>query len=271
MTNYCTDQNLIVTYPHGAAGKFFLTCLSLFDEIACWSPQVQHNKLDFITWVENCWPEVTYTWVKYEPNQPWGISFYSRTHSRGNELSCDQYNKEVQANASDYFFECWNNGLTIIDHFHKRTVPDFHQSAKRIEILVTDECMLDYQKMVREKLWSWDDANKVGISLLDLPELAHNEVNKGHRLKFNNPVHVAGYNSFEELFENHILNLPSIKPFVNVEPDLSTITSLTFSDIVNCDRFVSTMNRFEDYFGQKLDTDKLVELQTLWAKRSKLI
>ena len=210
MQNFCTNQHLVVTYPHGAAGKFFLTTLTLFDSVAFWNSDVQHGRKDFMSWFNGCWPVVTQTWVKYEPNQPWALNFYSRTYNRGNDLSQDEYNHQVEDFDSDYFFECWNKGLVIADHFHKRSVPAFYNQAKRIEILVTDECMPAYKKMIGEKVWAWDESTKSGISLLDLPELSHDDVNRQHRLQFNNPSRIYGHNSFDELFENHIRKLPKI-------------------------------------------------------------
>jgi len=271
MQNFCTDQHFVVSYPHGAAGKFFLTTLTLFDALAYWDQDVQHNRKDYMSWFESCWPVVTQTWVKYEPNQPWGLNFYSRTYNRNNDLSCEQYNAEVIVNASNYFFECWNQGLGIIDHFHKRSVPAFYNQARRIEILVTDECMPAYKKMVSEKVWAWDETSKSGISLLDLPELSHNDINKQHRLKFNNPTRVYGYNSFDELFENHIRKLPSIQPFINAAIDPTALFSFVLSDVTKQDRYIAALEKFEHYFGQKLNRDQLVTMHTLWSQRSRLV
>lgn len=269
--DFCTDQNIIVKYPCGAGGKFLISCLFLFDEVAHWSPTLQNHDVDHLQWFQNVWPTDVNQWIKREPQQPWNINFYSRRFERGNQLGCVEYNQLIKKEANDYFFQCWNKGLKIVDHFHKQTVPEFHSSALSIEILINDNCKEKFLKVVKNKLWLWDDLNKTAISTLDHPDYAHNEINRMHRIKFNNNYFITGYDNYNDFFESYVLKQPYIEPFYNVSSNPNCIASLDFLDLIELDRFIASMSVFENYFNKRLSNDLLKQLHQIWATRSQIV
>jgi hypothetical protein len=155
MTNYCTNQFLQVRYPNGAGGKFLISCLFWFDNVAHWNPSVQDRQISALDWHQEAWPLQVQKWVKLEPNQPWGLDFYSRRMSRNNQLTIEQFNEFVTTQATDYFFKCWELGLIVVDHWHKRSVPSFFQAARWMEILVYEESLQPFRHCVEEKLFFW--------------------------------------------------------------------------------------------------------------------
>lgn len=266
--DYNTNQNIIVKYPCGAGGKFLISCLFLFDKVAHWVPEVQNHSIDYLQWFQAAWPKNVNTWTKYEPQQPWNINFYSRRFERNNQLSCSEYNLRIESEASDYFFQCWNNGLKIVDHYHKRANTKFQTSALNVEILINDDSLTEFLKFVKNKVWLWDHQTRTVISTLDHPDYAHNEINRAHRVQFGNNYYITGYTDYDDFFQNYALTQPYILPFYNVTADPNCIASLDFLDLMVFDRFVGKFAVFENYFDQQINRDLLKYLHTIWISRS---
>lgn len=272
MPNYCTDQNLIVRYPNGAGGKFLITCLFLFDAVAHWETKVQNNKITHWEWFCNTWPDDISQWSIVEPNHPWTTNFFSRRFDRGNNLTCDQYNDLVSKDASDYFFECWNKGLKIVDHFHKKRRPDFQKNSIVVEInLPSVNDITLYKQLIKSKLWLWDDDTKTAISTLDHPDFSHDETTRLHRLQFQNQSIISGYDTFDQLFDQHLSHQGFVAPFLYAEADPTALVSLSLSELVEFEQFVVHLKKLEEHFEQAIDYNFVYKMHNLWKQHSQLI
>ena len=136
--------------------------------------------------------------------------------------------------------------------------------------MIDDQCIDLYKFVVGKKLWAWDDKTKSALSILDHPHYAHNEINKQHRLKFAENCEVTGYNNFDDFFYQYLLKQPYVQPFYNTTIDSNCLSSISFLDLVQLDRFMSVMNRFEQHFNQSLDHDLLQEMHAIWSTCSQL-
>lgn len=270
--NYCTDQNIIVRYPNGAGGKFLTTCLFLFDKVAHWSQEVQDNKISHWQWFSNTWPSNISQWSIVEPNHPWDTNFFSRRFERGNDIGCDQYNQLVQQQASDYFFRCWNQGLKIVDHFHKKRKPEFQKKSLVVEIYLPTSQDIDlYKQLIKSKLWLWDENSKTAISTLDHPDFSHNQSTRLHRLQYQNETVISGYQSFDQLFEQRLSKEGFVAPFLGADPDPSALVSISLSELVDYEQLVPYLQKLEGYFQQQLDYKLVYDMHCLWRRYSHLI
>jgi hypothetical protein len=271
INNYCTDQNLIVRYPNGAGGKFLITCLFLFKHVAHWDQDVQHGKVTHWDWFRGTWPQDISQWTVVEPNHPWNTNFFSRRLSRNNELTSNQYNSLVGETASDYFFESWQQGHKIVDHFHKKIRTDFQHDSEIIDINLVNQHSIDlYKEMIKQKLWLWNDQTKIATSTLDHPDFAHDTTSHQHRLQFNNQYLITGYNSYDELFDNYLAKQEFIKPFMYASADASSILSIDFADLYRFETLVAGLEQLEQHYNQTIDKDLLRRMHVLWKDFSRI-
>jgi len=271
INNYCTEQNIVVRYPNGAGGKFFITCLFLFDHVAHWDKSVQDGKRSHMDWFKSAWPNDISQWSIHEPNIPWDTMFFSRRFPRNNNITCDEFNQLVTDHASDYFFECWNNGLKITDHFHKKTRTQFHELADLIEITLPNNHSVElYKEMVKQKLWLWDEETKTVISTLDHPDYCHDNTNLKHKLEWKNKDTFTNYNTFDDFFYDVLIRYNTIGPFVKTDPDPSAIVSFDFAYLYQFESLLSVIEKLETYYNQKVDYDKLRQMHTIWREKSRI-
>ena len=269
--NYTTNQNLIVRYPNGAGGKFVITCLFLFDQVAHWSPLVHYKQQSHWDWFQQAWPDNISQWSIVEPNHPWSTNFFSRRYNRNNDISVETYNNLIEENASEHFFTCWKQGLKIVDHFHKKFRPTFQTSADIIEInLSTDRSIELYKDIVQKKLWLWNPETKEVISTLDHPDYAHDEVSRLHRLQFNNESVITGFDSYDDFFNQRLSNEEFVKPFLYAEPDPSCIMSMNFEDLYQFDTLLDRLEVVEKKYNQTLKKDILRNMHNLWLTKSQI-
>lgn len=271
---YDTTQRINVKYANGAGGKFFISCLFLFDQIAHWDQSVQFGKQSYWQWYQTQWSEDNSKWMLVEPWLPWNLIFYSRRLSRNNDLRVDQYNTLVEANASAYFRKCWKENLKIVDHWHKRSVPEFLKESIWMEILIDKDGLDIYKHLAKNKVWLWDQDTCTVTSMHDHPAWINNKFqgkDLEFRTSFNNNYTITGYSTYDDFFTEYLLKQPYVDPFLSTLPDPSCIFSIQLADLVNQDRFIDHMTILEDYFDQQLDHDLLSRAHTLWATRSGLI
>lgn len=267
--SYSTNQNLIVRYACGGGGKFLISSLFLFDNVAHWNEQVQQGTEHNANWVNTVWPTHVSEWSKFEPQQPWNLNFFSRRFDRNNHLTTEQYDKLVQEYASKYFFQCWNQGLLIVDHYHKRQRLAFQTNSRIIDIGLSSQSLEVYKTLVKHKLWLWHDPTKTIISTLDHPDYSHSETSRFHREQFNNNYIMSGYKDYDDFFENWLLQQYFVKPFVD-QPVVDADITLDLLDLVDLDRYIGTIEKLEKYFNQTVNHDTCVFMHHTWSERSQL-
>lgn len=259
----------MVNYATGAGGKFFISMLLLFDQMAHWDPQVAQGRMTYDQWFNQAWAQERKFWVKTEPNCVWN-SFYSRQWPRNEHLTPEQFNQLVQSQSDPYFHECWDQGLIIIEHWHKAFRPAFFANARWMEILVTPEDMPVYQHLVMSKLYIWDQQSKTVLSTLEHPDWANSPETRNRILQYNNQYTISGYDSSDDFFQRWFLTQSTISCFVDAAPDPSCVLSLTLGDLVDKQRFFDLMSRLENLFGQKHDRQMINRYHDVWLARSGL-
>lgn len=271
INNFCTAQNLIVRYPNGAAGKFLISCLFLFNNVAHWNRKVQQEQISFWDWYESAWPKQINQWAAEEPNHPWGLNFFSRRLDRNNQLCINQYNQLVLQTGSNYFFECWNKNLIIVDHWHKRFRPAWQINSKIIEITLNQKSLSCYKKLISKKLWIWDQQKKVVVSTLDHPDFAHNKDNHLQRLNFNNKYEFTEFNDYDDFFNNYLLKQPYVGSFLNVSPDDRCILNFDLLDLFDYETLKSKLSELSNILNLEVNLSLLANMHSLWCERSHII
>ena len=259
--NYCTNQWQIVQYPCGAGGKFLISCLMLIDKIAPWNKLEHAQQVNYFqTRLES-----NISWVQKEIGHPWGISFFSRTYNRNNNLSNEEFNSLVDTHASEYFNDCWSSRLVIVDHWHKPLLPSFWQQAHSVKIIVDDFEL--YEHLVMSKIYNVTK-NKI-ISLLDAP-VAH-----GGLLNAQDSV-VKFQNQYEficddphEFFETEVKEKPWLSPWLNYQCDDPFYFKL--SELADQEKFIKKFRYFEDLYQQHIPYNELIDLHKCWINASKII
>ena len=271
MTDYCTDQFLQVRYPNGAGGKFLITSLFHFDQIAHWCQNVQYKKQTHASWFFNhAWPDQVQQWAAKEPNHPWEIGFYSRRMMRNNELSTKEFNLRIELEASQYFHYCWQQGLVIVDHWHKKFIPDFFSRARWIEILLDQQGLETYKHLVKNKLYLHDTEKNIIISTLDHPTYAWDSRTQNNALKFNNKYEFDEFKDYDDFFYNYLLKQPWVAPFFNAVPDQNCILSINFSELIQTDSYIAIMEQLSRYFNQSINLDQIKSMHNFWLVKSNI-
>lgn len=271
MTDYCTDQFLLTRYPNGAGGKFILTSLCQFDAVAHWDAEVDQKQREYLDWFSSIWPDQLNQWVTFEPNQPWELNFYSRRWFRNNNLTCKEFNQHVDRDANSYFHQQWQQKHIITDHWHKTTVPDFFQKARWIELLLPCQDLETYKKLVRNKLYLWQEDSQTVISTMDHPDYAWDEKTRKNSIAYQNQYELTDHDTYDDFFYNWLLEQHWVKPFVNQKPDPQAIASIELGQLIDVDGYIALMKQLSDYFGESgLNTDQLKHMHTIWKEKSQI-
>ena len=260
---------MLVRYPNGAGGKFLISSLFLFDHIAHWKPEVQANDLTYMTWFEETWPDCVSEWMRVEPNQPWHLDFYSRRLFRNNDLDKSTFNRMVRDQASAYFHRCWSEQLIIVDHWHKRSVPEFFSNAQFIEITLDEPSLEAYKINVRNKVFIWDQERRIVISTMDHPDWAWDAKTLNHIHQYNNPAEFTEFADYDDFFYGYLLDQSWVKPFYCCDPDPRCLFSWTFDTLVDKGGYLSIMHTLSEHWNQTLDIDQLCRMHDIWTSKSR--
>lgn len=258
MIDYCTDQWMILQYPAGAGGKFVGNCLFLFDKIAHW-----HGIKDQYTTVEYFKKNLLNQdplWTNRELNHRWNINFFSRCYTRNNDLRCVEFNQLVKEQASFYFQQCWNQQYTIVDCWHKPSLPDFWQKANSVTIVLDN--LEIYKNLMFSKLYKIDKHKNKIISILDSPQVATEE-NKKNVEMFNNPYEFDLID-LDDFFETNVKQKPWLLPWFDKPLGADQFT-IGISELVDCRTFIYKFQWFEDLYKQKIPTKYLEQMHNIWS------
>lgn len=255
MTDYCTNQWTIVKFPCGGGGKFLSNCLFLFDKVAHWH-NIQGKQATVDYFKQTMLAEGT--WLKRELNHRWGTSFFSRSYERNNNISADEFNKQIDTTANDYFKTCWDNRLDIVDHWAKPYNPAFWNNAKKINIVIDDYDL--YKKLTINKLYRIQD-DKI-ISLLDSPAEVGTTDNLKYLQQFNNQYEFI-FTNIDDFFTNHVEKLPWLSPWL-AHPILDNELSITNSELIDYSKFSQKFEAIEDLYQEQIPRIYLKELHNTW-------
>jgi hypothetical protein len=257
MTNYCTNQWTIVKFPCGAGGKFLSNCLFLFDTVAHWhNIQGKQETVDYFKQTISA----DVPWLKRELNHRWNTNFFSRSYRRNNDLTCKQFNQLVSAESSDYFKSCWQQGLTIVDHWAKPYNLDFWAAANKINIIIDDYDL--YKTLVMGKLYRVQ-GDKI-ISLLDAPAEVGTDSNSKYAQQYQN-IYEFPLVSVDEFFAQHVEKLPWLAPWLTQTPPADEII-ITNSQLNDYTKFSQSFEMIEDLYQEQIPRTYLSQLHSIWKQ-----
>ena len=259
MIDYCTDQWTVIKFPCGAGGKFLSNCLFLFDKIAHWHGiQGQENIVEYFrqTMLNNNQT----SWLKRELNHQWNLNFFSRSYQRNNNLNTKEFNQLTDQQGSEYFKECWNKKLIIVDHWGKPLLPKFWNHARSITIDIDDESI--YENLVMKKLYTVRQ-DKI-ISLLDAPAELGTPDNVIYAKQFQNQFEFPLVD-LHEFFETQVKQQPWLKPWVNYDIPHDEFV-IKISELVNETAFINKFEFIEDIYKQKIPKKYLINMHAIWRQ-----
>lgn len=170
MINFADPSRwLVVQYKPGCGGKFLIIALTTIDRVASWEPKVQIGDMDWKDYVDGLWNTTDENdWMDTEPEEPWGLGFFSRTMSRGRDLSIDSFNNLASHSGSKYFFSIYEQNLIYIDFCHGLSLPKWWQDAKVVKL---DAKLNDpiWKEQILKKVCIWNEQNKIGSKIIDKP------------------------------------------------------------------------------------------------------
>jgi hypothetical protein len=157
---------LVIRYPHGAAGKFLVSCLMAHPSIAHFDHDVQNNKnfANHYTWFTSKFQSKLHKWIEVEPkpNDAWNLHFVSNTYDRGNDLRHQQFLELCRQHATDYFWQCVDQDLYIPVVWHKIFVPEYYRHHAIVSIVLDQESQKWYHRALWYKHFNFNN-NKLEI------------------------------------------------------------------------------------------------------------
>ena len=238
---------LFVRYAPGSAGNFFISLLQTSRLISCWDIQVENSKgtsqfeSEFKTWFTRCFQPDLDNHLKHEPHHPYALDFFSSKHSRGNELTVDEFVKNLQQRNDTIFLTNIRKNLFTVMRLNKTIVPCFGQGNTVINIVVDRPARKWFYRTRMIKLFGTEDQH--WISKENHPEFLKAKYKK---ILFYNQYKFA-ISKFSFL-KNFVINEPAIRPFFSkssIVDHTSNQTSqqlfINLSTIFNEETFIDTM------------------------------
>lgn len=265
MHDYDTDQWLIFNYINGAGGKFLTNCFFQFDKVANWyglglSKQQRADRyLESLTSNNN-------VWLSTEPDQPWGLNFFSRTYPRGQTCEHAIWNQQVERQSSDYFKKCWSQKKIIADFWHKGTRPTFWSDATWITIRVDDWEL--YKSLLFTKVYDYNKHEKTVINQMENPMLG-SDSNKKYKSQFRNPWHWTNITDIDSFIKDEIFQKPWYQSWQGTV-DYDKDNTIDLTHLFDLDKLWSFIVKYEGMFDDSLDFNTIKSLQQAWVQATEV-
>jgi hypothetical protein len=185
------DPNfLLVRFNEGAAGKFLLSLLMGSSSVAHFNESVEQQKTNdqLASYVQESFGSFD-NWLSTEPNPvtAWNIHWISNKLERGSNQSLKEFNTQLLAEASEYFWQSVNNHKRILIISNKNSVPVAYQNLSPV-VIINDRPGLTF---LRKSLWLKHYGikdNKIYIKIND-PKM-YPEPTRSIMKKFDNPTYL---------------------------------------------------------------------------------
>jgi len=257
MTFLNPEKYLIVQYRPGSGGKFLCLALTTISKIAHWNPLVECGKVKWHDYVQSLWtPCNKFLWLAHEPITSWDLTFFSRTMPRGIDLSLAEFNSLCKQHASDYFKKIWYSDKIILDFLNKEQIPIWWKDSRFVRLDV-DTHSKNYQKRLLDKLYTWDDENKIGSCMMDKPMPEQKYQNS---VLFNNKWQYGPFENSDDWL-NWVLENDTRINFKMPDADIWMDDLLEFDKVLNLIKSVST-NLKSDF-----DVEALKFLHDYWKTK----
>lgn len=208
-----TPNFLLVRYNEGAAGKFLLSLLMGSSSVAHFNKAVEQQKThdQLVSYVQQSFGSFD-NWLLAEPNPvtAWNIHWISNKLDRGSDQPLEEFNAQLLAEASDYFWQSVSNHNRILLISNKTSVPVAYQDLSPV-VIINDQPAL---KFLRKSLWLKHYGikdNKIYVKIND-PKM-YPEPTKDIMKKFNNPTYLN--ESIFKFYRRVIWQNPNTNFFAN--------------------------------------------------------
>jgi hypothetical protein len=254
MINYADPSRwVILQYKPGCGGKFLATAYSCIDRVASWDFAYQSGKISWMDHVNSLWNiNEQNRWIDKEPQQPWGLPFFSRSMARGSNLSLSKFNSLADSQASEYFYEIWKQDLMLVDYYHRPELPVWWQQATVVKI-DTDIHDPLWHQILLEKVCVWNEQEKTGTNSLDKPW--SNECNEA---KYNNQWRFADFED-KKSWLNWIINNDYRLNFQLDNPDIY------LKDLFDFDCLNNHVKKLAKKLHSQYNVDNLGYLHNHWV------
>lgn len=258
--SYNTDQWMILNYPLGAGGKFLSSCFFQFERVAHWAGTALTPK-ETLDWYQQTLPvEHRDPWSPKEIDTPWIIPA-SRAWPRGENLTEQEFNVQLDAQDNDYLNQCWNDRKYLIDFWHKSKRPAWWSNAQWITIYIDNIDL--YKKLVCTKLFEYQPNNKTVISHDQRPDVGRS-VNQERKTQYQNQWTWHNVSSVDEFFESQVKEMPWYQNW-NFD-QLPSGTYIALTELFDVDKLYNFLLQFEDQMNQHINRDYLQQLHAIWHK-----
>jgi len=251
------ERWFIVRYARGSGGKFLLNCFTQYDKLSSWVEG--HTKQQRIDSYVSTFPNDTnIPWVKDEIVSPYNLDFFSRTFSRGHNLSLYEFDKAVTTSANQKFFDDWNNNKIISEISLSQEIPNFWKYAKNITIKVDDIEL--YKSLLFSKPF-YIEGNTL-TSTCDSP-LGESKctTHKKFAEKFDNEWFWENPD-FDYIFDNYVVKQEWYKPVIEFNKQSDNFINLT--DLFDVKKVFSFVDSYSDFFEEKIPYENIEKLHSQW-------
>lgn len=215
---------LFVRYAPGSAGNFLISILQTSSKLPCWDIQVENSKSTpqfedcFKNWFSKCFQSNLENHIKHEPHHPYQLDFVSAKHPRGDDLSVEEFVKELKNRNDQLFLNNIQSHQQTVMRLNKPVVPRWGLGNSIINIVVDTPSKKWFYKTRYIKLFGKD--NDGWISKENHPDYL---AAKYKKIQFNNPYRFQ-ISKFAFL-KNFVIGEPAILPFYNYNKLLEPISN----------------------------------------------
>ena len=133
---------LFVRYAPGSAGNFIISVLQTSKELSCWDTKVEETKgtdqfaSELKLWMQRSFQDDLNNHLKHEPHHRYRLDFFSSKLPRGNELSVDQFVKNLELHGDIEFLKNIADNKRTVMRLNKPTIPLFGQGNPVVNIVI---------------------------------------------------------------------------------------------------------------------------------------
>jgi hypothetical protein len=259
-----TPKFLLVQFNQGAAGKFLLSLLMGSNSVAHFNSCIEEHKdnQSLLKYVKNSFQSFD-RWIATEPNPvpAWNIHWISNKMPRGNNQTVDEFNKQLQSDASEYFWQSVNNNKYILILTNKTVLPLAYQHLTPIVIINDKPSLTFLRKSIWVKHYKIKD-HKIYLKIND-PDM-YPEPTKSIMKKFDNPI--FSNDSVFSFYRRVIWKNPNTN-FFSESKNFSKGNFINLSELLNIDKLVPAMDRLCNELAiDPIDKHFIQQAHAYWIK-----
>lgn len=133
---------IFIRYCPGSCGNFLISILSISPKTAHWDTEIEKSKtLDefddiYKSWFKSKFQPDLHRHLQFEPHHPYKLDFVSAKHSRGDELTLNEFLKHLAMRDDRHFFDAINDQKKILLRLNKSIIPKWGAGSSVINIFI---------------------------------------------------------------------------------------------------------------------------------------